>query len=87
MMKLVVDARTDKVLGCHIFGPEAGEMVQLVAIALKIGATKAQFDDTVSVHPDDGRRAGDHPQQALDPRAIGRGRAFPQRLEDISLTP
>jgi glutathione reductase (NADPH) len=51
MMKLVVDARTDRVLGCHIFGPEAGEMVQLVAIALKMGATKAQFDDTVSVHP------------------------------------
>jgi len=51
MMKLVVDAKTDRVLGCHIFGPEAGEMVQLVAIALKMGATKAQFDDTVSVHP------------------------------------
>jgi glutathione reductase (NADPH) len=51
MMKLVVDAETDKVLGCHIFGPEAGEMVQLVAIALKMGATKAQFDATVSVHP------------------------------------
>jgi glutathione reductase (NADPH) len=51
MMKLVVDAKTDKVLGCHIFGPEAAEMVQLVAIALKMGATKAQFDATVSVHP------------------------------------
>jgi len=51
LMKLVVDAKTDKVLGCHIFGPEAGEMVQLVAIALKMGATKAQFDATVSVHP------------------------------------
>jgi glutathione reductase (NADPH) len=51
MMKLVVDAQTDKVLGCHVFGPEAGEMAQLVAIALKMGATKAQFDATVSVHP------------------------------------
>jgi len=51
MMKLVVDAKTDRVLGCHIFGPEAGEMAQLVAIALKMGATKAQFDATVSVHP------------------------------------
>ena len=50
-MKLVVDAKTDKVLGCHIFGPEAGEMVQLVAIAMKMGATKAQFDATVAVHP------------------------------------
>jgi glutathione reductase (NADPH) len=51
LMKLVVDAKTDRVLGCHIFGPEAGEMVQLVAIALKMGATKAQFDATVAVHP------------------------------------
>lgn len=51
MMKLVVDAKTDKVLGCHIFAPEAGEMAQLVAIALKMGATKAQFDATVAVHP------------------------------------
>ena len=51
MMKLVVDAKTDRVLGCHIFGPEAGEMAQLVAIALKMGATKAQFDATVAVHP------------------------------------
>jgi glutathione reductase (NADPH) len=51
MMKLVVDAKTDAVLGCHIFGPEAGEMVQLVAIALKMGATKTQFDATVAVHP------------------------------------
>jgi glutathione reductase (NADPH) len=39
------------VLGCHIFGPEAGEMVQLVAIAMKMGATKDQFDATVAVHP------------------------------------
>src|SRR5438105_671412 len=51
MMKLVVDARTQRVLGCHIFGPEAGEMVQLVAIALKMGAAKDQFDATVAVHP------------------------------------
>ena len=51
MMKLVVDAKSDRVLGCHIFGPEAGEMAQLVAIALKMGATKAQFDATVAVHP------------------------------------
>jgi glutathione reductase (NADPH) len=51
LMKLVVDAETDRVLGCHIFGPEAGEMVQLAAIALKMGATKAQFDATIAVHP------------------------------------
>jgi glutathione reductase (NADPH) len=51
LMKLVVDSATDKVLGCHILGPEAGEMIQLVAIALKMGATKAQFDATIAVHP------------------------------------
>jgi glutathione reductase (NADPH) len=51
LMKLVADAKTDKVLGCHIFGPEAGELAQLLAIALKMGATKAQFDATVAVHP------------------------------------
>jgi len=51
LMKLVVDAETDRVLGCHIFSAEAGEMAQLVAIALKMGATKAQFDATVAVHP------------------------------------
>lgn len=51
MMKLVVDATTQKVLGCHIFGPEAGEMAQLVAIALKLGVTKDQFDATIAVHP------------------------------------
>jgi len=51
MMKLIVDKQSDRVLGCHIFGPHAAEMVQLVAVALKMGATKAQFDDTVAVHP------------------------------------
>ena len=51
MMKLLVDPRDDRVLGCHIAGPEAGEMIQLVAIAVTMGATKAQFDDTVAVHP------------------------------------
>ena len=51
MMKLVVDSNDQKVLGCHIFGPEAGEMIQLVAVALKIGVTKNQFDATIAVHP------------------------------------
>jgi glutathione reductase (NADPH) len=50
-MKLVVDAETDKVLGCHIAGPDAGEMAQLLGIALTCGATKAQFDATMAVHP------------------------------------
>ncbi|MET0124843.1 glutathione-disulfide reductase [Pseudomonas caspiana] len=51
LMKLVVDAKTDVVLGCHMVGPEAGEIIQGLAIALKAGATKRQFDDTVGVHP------------------------------------
>ena len=51
LMKLVVDAKTDRVLGLHVLGPDAGEMVQLAGIAMKMGATKAQFDATMAVHP------------------------------------
>ena len=50
-MKLLVDAKTDKVLGLHICGEGAAEMVQLAAIAIKMGATKADFDRTVALHP------------------------------------
>lgn len=51
LMKLVVDGGNRRVLGCHIVGPEAGEMIQLAAIAIKMGATKEDFDRTVAVHP------------------------------------
>ncbi len=51
LMKLVVDAATGRVLGVHILGPDAGEMAQLAGIAVKMGATKAQFDATMAVHP------------------------------------
>jgi glutathione reductase (NADPH) len=51
VMKLIVDQKTDKVLGCHLFSPEAGDMAQLVAVAMKMGATKAQFDATIALHP------------------------------------
>ena len=51
LMKLVVDADSDRVLGCHLIGPDSPEIVQGVAIALKCGATKAQFDDTMAIHP------------------------------------
>jgi glutathione reductase (NADPH) len=51
MMKLVVDAKTDKVLGCHIFGDHGAEIIQAVAIAVKMGATKKDFDDTMALHP------------------------------------
>jgi glutathione reductase (NADPH) len=51
MMKLVVDRASDRVLGCHMVGEDAGEIVQGLAIALTAGATKAQFDETVGLHP------------------------------------
>jgi glutathione reductase (NADPH) len=51
LMKLVVDGKTDKVLGVHIMGHEAGEMIQLVGVAMKMGATKADLDATMAVHP------------------------------------
>ncbi|MDH4569146.1 glutathione-disulfide reductase [Pseudomonas sp. BN414] len=51
LMKLVVDAESDRVLGCHMVGPEAGEIVQGLAVALKAGATKRIFDETIGVHP------------------------------------
>lgn len=50
-MKLLVDAATDRVVGCHIVGPDAGELIQIVGIAVKMGATKADFDATMAVHP------------------------------------
>ena len=51
LFKLIVDAKTDRVLGCHLFGPDAAEIVQIVAVAMKMGATKAQFDSTIALHP------------------------------------
>ena len=51
MMKLVVDGASGCVLGCHIVGPDASEMVQVLGIAIKMGATKADFDATMAVHP------------------------------------
>ena len=51
LMKLIVAQATRKVLGCHIVAPEAGEMIQLAAIAIRMGATKEDFDRTCAVHP------------------------------------
>ena len=51
VMKMVVDSKTGKVLGVHIFGDHAAEIVQVAAVALKMGATKAQFDATIALHP------------------------------------
>ena len=51
VMKLVVDAETDRVVGCHLLDPDAAEIVQGVGIAMKCGATKARFDRTMAIHP------------------------------------
>ena len=51
LMKIVVDGATDRVLGVHILGPDAGEMAQVLAIAVRMGATKRDFDQTMALHP------------------------------------
>jgi len=51
MMKIIVDRKTDVVVGCHMMGMDAPEIIQGIAIAMKCGATKAQFDSTVGIHP------------------------------------
>jgi glutathione reductase (NADPH) len=51
MMKIIVDQATDKVVGCHMVGPDAGEIIQGLAVAMNCGATKAQFDATIGIHP------------------------------------
>jgi len=50
-MKLVVDTASDRVVGLHMVGPDAGEVVQGFAVAMKAGATKAVFDSTIGIHP------------------------------------
>jgi len=51
LFKMIVDQKTDRVLGCHIFGTDGAEIIQVVAVAIKMGATKAQFDSTIALHP------------------------------------
>lgn len=50
-MKMIVDTATDRVVGVHMMGPDAGEIMQGIAIAMKAGATKAVFDNTIGIHP------------------------------------
>ena len=50
-MKLIVDKASDKVVGMHMVGDEAGEIIQGFAVAMKAGATKAVFDSTIGIHP------------------------------------
>lgn len=51
LFKMIVDQKTNRVLGCHIFGRDAAEMVQVVAVAMKMSATKTDFDSTIALHP------------------------------------
>jgi glutathione reductase (NADPH) len=51
LMKLVIDAETDRVLGCHVLGHDAAEITQMAAVALKLGVTKGQLDSTMALHP------------------------------------
>ena len=51
LMKLIVDTKTDVVVGCHMMGTDSPEIIQGVAIAIKCGATKSQFDSTTGIHP------------------------------------
>jgi glutathione reductase (NADPH) len=51
IMKLVVDAQTDVILGAHMLGEDAGEILQGIGIAIITGATKADFDRTIGIHP------------------------------------
>src|SRR5262249_60250136 len=62
--KLVVDGTSGVVVGCHIVGPDAGEMIQLVGIAVKMKATKAEFDAVMAVHPTAAEELVTLPEQA-----------------------
>jgi glutathione reductase (NADPH) len=51
LMKLIVDQATDRVIGAHMLGSDSGEIIQGLAVAIKAGATKADFDATIGIHP------------------------------------
>jgi glutathione reductase (NADPH) len=51
LVKVIVDAASDRVVGLHMVGPDAGEVVQGFAVAMRAGATKAAFDSTIGIHP------------------------------------
>ena len=51
LIKLVVETGSERILGCHVVGPDAPEIIQMAAIALKMGVTKPQWDSTCAVHP------------------------------------
>ena len=51
LMKLIVDSGSDRVVGAHMLGPDAGEIMQGIGVAIIAGATKADFDATIGIHP------------------------------------
>ena len=51
LMKMITDPKTEKILGIHMMGSDSGELIQLAGVALQMGATKADFDKTIAVHP------------------------------------
>jgi glutathione reductase (NADPH) len=77
LMKLVVDGSTDRVLGCHIVGEGAAEMIQTLGIAVKMGATKADFDATMAVHP----TAAEELVTMREPSAITR--QCPEKVDEM----
>jgi glutathione reductase (NADPH) len=83
-MKLIVDAESDRVVGCHVLGPDAAEIVQMAAIALRMGATKADFDRTMALHPSVAeelvtmREKWLPPVKAASPRAKPKGKSKPK---------
>ena len=70
-MKLIVDRQSDRVVGCHMIGAEAGEIIQGIAIAVKCGATKAQFDATVGIHPTTAEEFVTLREKIPEPTALG----------------
>ena len=70
LMKLVVDRETDKVVGCHMLGADAPEIIQGLAVALKCGATKRQFDQTVGIHPTSAEEFVTMRDKVPEPRAV-----------------
>src|SRR3546814_14056389 len=82
-LKLIVDDRNDRVLGAHMVGPDAGEIIQGIAIAMKAGATKHMFDDTFGIHPSTAEEfvtmrtprapANGASEQGIDPNAERKG--------------
>jgi glutathione reductase (NADPH) len=79
LMKLVVERATDRVVGLHMVGPDAGEIVQGFAVALKCGATKAQFDATIGIHPTAAEELVTLRERSPDPAASADASERPKR--------